>query len=124
MTDRVFASLIADLAERRLLDDTLVVVMGEFGRTPRLTTINGKLGRDHYPQAMCALVSGGGLRMGQVIGATSSRGEYPRERPLTPQDLLATVYQHLGIDHGHEFRDFTGRPIPILSVGQPIRELV
>jgi hypothetical protein len=72
---------------------------------------------------MSALVSGGGLQMGQVVGATSSRGEYPRERPLTPQDLLATVYQHLGIDSGHEFRDFTGRPIPILSAGQPIREL-
>ena len=72
---------------------------------------------------MCALVSGGGLRTGQVVGATSSRGEYPRERPLTPQDLLATAYQHLGIDPHHEFVDFSGRPIPILSGGRPIREL-
>jgi hypothetical protein len=72
---------------------------------------------------MCALASGGGLRMGQVIGATNSRGEFPRQRPLTPQDLLATVYRHLDIDGRHEFRDFSGRPIPILSGGQPIAEL-
>jgi uncharacterized protein (DUF1501 family) len=115
--------LIEDVHERGLDRDVLIVAMGEFGRTPRLTTLNGNIGRDHYPQAMCALVSGGGLRMGQVVGATSSRGEYPRERPLTPQDLLATIYQHLGIDPREEFNDFTGRPIPILSAGLPIREL-
>ncbi len=120
--DQALATLIDDVYDRGLDRDVLIVAMGEFGRTPRLTTLNGKLGRDHYPQAMCALVSGGGLHMGQVVGATSSRGEYPRERPLTPQDLLATIYQHLGIDAGHEFHDFTGRPIPILSTGHPIRE--
>ena len=121
--DQALSALIGDVYDRGLDRDILILALGEFGRTPRLTTLNGKMGRDHYPQAMCAMVSGGGLRMGQVIGATSSRGEYPRERPLTPQDLLATVYQHLDIDPGHEFHDFTGRPIPILSVGQPIREL-
>jgi hypothetical protein len=121
--DQALSTLIEDVYDRGLDRDVLILALGEFGRTPRLTTLNGKLGRDHYPQAMSALVSGGGLQMGQVVGATSSRGEYPRERPLTPQDLLATVYQHLGIDSGHEFRDFTGRPIPILSAGQPIREL-
>jgi len=121
--DQALSTLIEDVHDRGLDRDILILALGEFGRTPRLTTLNGKLGRDHYPQAMCALVSGGGLRMGQVIGATSSRGEYPRDRPLTPQDLLATVYQHLGIDHDYEFRDFTDRPIPILSVGQPIWEL-
>ena len=73
---------------------------------------------------MRALASGGGLRLGQVVGATNSRGEHPKERPLTPQDLLATVYRHLGIDARHEFRDFTGRPVPILSEGEPIAELV
>ena len=67
------------------------------------------------------LVSGGGLRMGQVIGATNRRGEHPVERPLTPKDLLATIYRHLGIDHRAEFRDLSGRPIPILSDGEPIR---
>ena len=61
---------------------------------------------------------------GQVVGSTNSRGEFPRERPLTPQDLLATSYRHLGIDSRHEFRDFGGRPVPILSGGQPIAELI
>ena len=93
-------------------------------RTPRLTYRNGCLGRDHWPDALCALVSGGGLRTGQVIGATTAKGERPKERPLTPQDLLATVYRHLGIDCRHEFNDFGGRPIPILGTGEAIRELV
>jgi hypothetical protein len=73
---------------------------------------------------MCALVSGGGLRTGQVVGATNARGEYPKERPLTPKDLLATIYRHLGIDHRQEFKDFNGRPVPILGEGQPIEELI
>jgi hypothetical protein len=73
---------------------------------------------------MSALVSGGGLQKGQIIGATNSRGEYPKDRPLTPQDLLATIYRHLGIDPRHEFPDFAGRPIPILPTGQPIDELL
>ena len=62
--------------------------------------------------------------MGQVVGATNRRGEYPAERPLTPKDLLATIYRHLGIDYRAEFHDFTGRPVPILSEGEPIRELI
>jgi hypothetical protein len=73
---------------------------------------------------MTALVSGGGLKMGQVIGATNSKAEYPAARPLTPKDLLATIYQHLGIDHRHAFIDPSGRPVPILSEGEPIAELV
>jgi hypothetical protein len=72
---------------------------------------------------MSALISGGGLRMGQVIGATNRWGEHPAERPLTPKDLLATIYHHLGVDYRAEFRDITGRPIAILSEGEPIREL-
>jgi Protein of unknown function (DUF1501) len=122
--DQALAALIDDIHQRGLDRDILVLALGEFGRTPRLSTNNGNLGRDHWPQAMCALAAGGGMRMGQVIGATNSRGEFPSERPLTPQDLLATAYHHLGIDSRHEFRDFSGRPIPILSSGQPIRELV
>jgi hypothetical protein len=121
--DQALSALIDDIHQRGLDRDILVLALGEFGRTPRVTFNSGRMGRDHWPQSMCALASGGGLRMGQVIGATNSRGEFPRERPLTPQDLLATVYQHLGIDRHHEFRDFTGRPIPILSGGQPIAEL-
>jgi hypothetical protein len=121
--DQALAALIEDIHQRGAADDILVLALGEFGRTPRVTTNSGNLGRDHWPQAMCALASGGGMRMGQVIGATNSRGEYPKERPLTPQDLLATVYHHLQLDWRHEFHDFTGRPIPILAGATPIREL-
>jgi len=70
-----------------------------------------------------ALVSGGGFPMGQVIGSTNARGEHPKERPLTPQDLLATIYRHLGIDYRATFQNFSGRPVPILGEGQPISEL-
>jgi hypothetical protein len=122
--DQALSALIEDLHQRGLERNVLVLALGEFGRTPRVSSNSGRLGRDHWPQAMCALVSGGGLRLGQVIGATSSRGEFPKERPLAPQDLLATVYHHLGIEPHQEFRDFTGRPIPILSGGEAITELV
>jgi hypothetical protein len=122
--DQALSALIDDIHQRGLDRDILVLALGEFGRTPRLSTNAGNLGRDHWPQAMCALASGGGMRTGQVIGATNSRGEFPSERPLTPQDLLATVYHHLGIDRRHEFRDFSGRPIAILGTGEAIRELV
>jgi hypothetical protein len=121
--DQALSALIEDVYERGLDRKILVVAMGEFGRTPRLGQANGCLGRDHWPDAMCALVSGGGLRMGQVVGSTTARGEYPKDRPLTPRDLLATMYRHLGIDPRQEFTDFTGRPIPILSEGEPIGEL-
>lgn len=122
--DQALSALIEDIHQRGLDRNILVLALGEFGRTPRVSTNSGQLGRDHWPQAMCALASGGGLRVGQVIGATNSRGEHPKERPLTPQDLLATVYHHLGIDPHHEFRDFSGRPIPILPGGKAIAELV
>src|SRR5262249_42189004 len=106
--------------------NVLVVVVGEFGRTPQLRTgpPDQAIGRDHWPDAYSALVSGGGLKMGQVVGSTNARGEYPNEQPVTPQDLLATIYRHLGIDIEHSFTDFTGRPIPVLGHGQPIRALI
>jgi len=119
--DRGVAALIRDLDQRGLLDSTLVVLLGEFGRTPK---VNKDAGRDHWPHAMSVLVSGGGWNMGQVIGATSSKAEYPVERPLTPQDLLATIYRHLGIDPNHEFLDFGGRPQRILYQGEAIQELM
>ena len=122
--DPALATLIDDIYTRGLDRKIVVVAMGEFGRTPRLSHAAGLQGRDHWPQAMSVLVSGGGWRMGQVIGATNSKAEYPSERPLTPQDLLATVYHHLGIDPQHEFIDFAGRPQRILYHGTPIRELV
>src|SRR3954466_12313136 len=122
--DQALSALIEDVYARGLERKVLIVAAGEFGRTPRLTHADGLIGRDHWPAAQSALVSGGGLRMGQVIGATNRRGEDPVERPLTPKDLLATIYRHLGIDHRAEFRDLSGRPIPILPEGEPIRELV
>lgn len=122
--DPALSALIEDIHLRGLDKKILVVAVGEFGRTPRVTTANACLGRDHWPQAQSALIAGGGLSMGQVIGATNSKAEFPAERPLHPQDLLATIYQHLGINYRHEFPDHSGRPIPVLPYGEPIRELV
>ncbi len=84
----------------------------------------GVPGRDHWGAAGCALVYGGGLHMGQVIGATNRHGEHPVQSPVRPQDLLATIYHVLGIDTRHEFLNLAGRPFPILPYGEPIRELV
>jgi len=99
-------------------------VMGEFGRTPRLSVNSTGVGRNHWPQAYSVMFSGGGLHTGQVVGATNSRAEYPVERPYTPKDVLATIYRHLGIDWTDSFVNHSGRPIHILPHGQPIQELV
>lgn len=122
--DQALSALIEDIYQRGVDQQIMVVVMGEFGRTPRLSHNAFGTGRDHWPDAYTALVSGGGLRMGQVIGATNSKAEYPTERPYTPQDLLSTVYRHLGIDTQQSFLDHAGRPIPILGDGAPIAELM
>ena len=128
--DQALTALITDLHDRGLDRNVLVIACGEFGRTPRVThaaTNFSKqigLGRDHWPNAFSALISGGGLRMGEVIGQTNSKSEYPSHDPVTPQDLLATVYRHLQIDYRHEFSDFSGRPVPILSTGKPIAQLI
>jgi hypothetical protein len=122
--DQAISTLVADLHERGLDRKVLLVVTGEFGRTPRISYFNGRPGRDHWPAAMSVLVSGGGLRMGQVIGSTNAKGEHPQERPLSPNDLWATVLAHLGIDHVHtSFPDHRGRPMPILPDGAPIAGL-
>jgi hypothetical protein len=125
--DRAVGALVEDLHERGLLDNVLIVVMGEFGRTPRIN--NGQPGipipgRDHWGSAISALLAGGGLRTGQVVGATNARAEHPVSRALRPADLLATVYHVLGIDTRQTFRDHTGRPISILDEGQPIAEVI
>lgn len=122
--DPALSALIDDLYARGLDEQILIVAVGEFGRSPRLNTNAGNIGRDHWPAAQSALLSGGGLRMGQVVGATNSKAEYPAERPLSPQDLLATIYRHLGIDHRGALSDFSGRPVHILPSGEPIRELI
>jgi hypothetical protein len=119
--DRAVAALVADLHDRGLAERVLVACYGEFGRTPR---INGTAGRDHWPGAMSVLLAGGGLKMGQVVGSTDARGEYPRTRELSPQDVLATMYHALGVDYRHVFHDAGGRPIPVLNEGKPIQELI
>ncbi len=129
--DRCVSALIEDLYDRGLDKKVMLIVTGEFGRTPRLNSTKGSQtgvdqpGRDHWPGAMSVLVSGGGLKMGQVVGSTNAKGEYPKDRPLTPMDLWATMFRHLGINYRDtSFPDFSGRPLPILPSGEPIRELI
>jgi len=119
--DLAVAALVDDLHDRGLSDDVLVMATGEFGRTPK---INKDAGRDHWPGAMSVLYAGGGLKMGQMIGTTNALAEYPTSKPYTPGCVLATMYHALGIDHKHAFYDQAQRPLPILSEGEPIRELV
>jgi hypothetical protein len=119
--DRAISALIEDIHERGLDKDVLVVSYGEFGRTPR---VNGTAGRDHWPGAMSVVFSGGGLKMGQMIGTTDARAEYPTSRACGPQDVLATMYRVLGIDYRQEFHDAARRPVAILNEGTPINELI
>jgi hypothetical protein len=120
--DHGITTLIDDVYARGLDQRTLVIVTGEFGRTPRLEFKDGKIGRDHWPYAMSVLVSGGRKR-GEVIGATDSIGARPSTRRYDPHDFLATVYSWLGIDPAQEFRDVAGRPVP-LTRGAAIQELL
>ena len=124
--DQAVAALIDDIFDRGLDKRILVVVTGEFGRTPKLRVgpPDNAIGRDHWPDAYSTLISGGGLRMGQVVGATNARAEYPTTAPVTPQDLLATIYRHLDIDPSHHFHDSLGKPVPILYGGEPVRALI
>lgn len=112
--DQAVTALVEDIYARGLDKRVMLVVTGEFGRP----------GRDHWPNAMSMLVCGGGMRTGQVIGSTNPKGEHPQDRQLSPNDLWATVYRHLGIDQHHAFIDHNGRPMPILPFGEPISELL
>jgi len=125
--DKALTALIEDLHDRGLTKKVLLVVTGEFGRSPMVSPagiIGGKHGREHWPGAMSVLVAGGGMQHGQVIGSTNAKGEHPVDRPLTPADLWATVYRHLGIDQNDTIDDHAGRPQLILPTGTPIRELI
>ncbi len=122
--DQVVSALITDLYERGLSDDVLLVVMGEMSHTPKLSNYQGQPGREHWAHAMSVLLSGGGLRMGQVVGSTNHKGEEPRTRPVSPGDLLATWYKYLGVPLDLSFADNTGRPVPLLNGGKPIEELL
>lgn len=122
--DQAVSALIEDLENRGMRDDVLVVVVGEFGRTPRVHVHKGCPGREHWGPAGCALVYGGGLQMGQIIGSTNDKGERPQDRPVSYQDLLATIYRAMGVNPDHTLINHAGRPVPILSTGQPITELI
>jgi hypothetical protein len=135
--DQAVTALIEDIYDRGLHKRVLVVVTGEFGRTPRISYVASsgggvasaptgtvQPGRDHWPQANSMLFAGGGIETGKVIGATDGRGEEVIERRVGPGDFLATIYRHLGIDAPNVMiPDFQGRPIPILNEGAPIAEL-
>jgi len=119
--DQGVAALITDLEARGLLDSTLVVMMGEFGRTPQ---INGSGGRDHHGRANCTLLAGAGLPRGFVLGRTDAKGDSPADRPVTPSDLAATFYTALGIDPEFKFNSLDGRPIRLVENGKPPKELL
>jgi len=127
--DATVGTLIEDLDDRGLLDSTIVLVMGEFGRTPRMnkTGVPGSdpvPGRDHWGNVMSVLVAGGGLAPGRVVGSSNSRGEVPKDRPLRPQDLAVTLYHQLGINPETTFLNRAGQPVKIGSNGEVIAELV
>ena len=126
--DQAVTALIDDIYQRGLDKRVLVIATGEFGRTPKVNMGRAATpkwpGRDHWPGAMSVMVSGGGWKMGQAIGSTTSKGEYPLDRKLDPNDFLATVYRFLGIDPEEAFLNQRGRPIPILPHGEPISELL
>jgi uncharacterized protein (DUF1501 family) len=119
--DQALSALITDLHDRGLADSTLLWCWGEFGRSPR---ISKNMGRDHWPQAMSVLISGGGIKPGIVVGTTNKKGEHPVDRALSPPDVLATVYRQLDIDTKRQFINAAGRPISILGSGEPISELL
>jgi len=129
--DRVIHGLLTDLSQRGLLDKVLVLCIGEFGRTPRMNDggnggpprSKGTPGRDHWGNAMSCLIAGGGVKGGQVVGSTDRLGERPKDRPLTPHDLHQTLYHVLGVDPKTSFLDHSGRPLPAVDGGEPIREL-
>ena len=130
--DQIVSALFNDLENRGLLEQTLVVVMGEFGRTPKMNDggnggpplSKGTPGRDHWGNAMSVLLGGGGIRGGQVIGSTDRLGMHPQSRPLRPGDVHHTIFRVLGVDGEQAFQDHTGRPIPAIDHGSVITELL
>src|SRR5262249_3916932 len=120
--DRAVGVFLDDLAERGLADKVLLVITGEFGRTPR---INGDAGRDHWGPLCTLALAGGGLKMGQVVGESSAKAEVPKTTPITPKDLMATIFHVLGIDPQTQYLDPSGRPMYLLPEGaKTIAELV
>ena len=125
--DRAFSALLEDLDQRGMLEETLVVAMGEFGRTPRLGEITSsagaaKNGRDHWPHCYTVFFAGGGIRGGTIYGASDKHGAYPADKPVTPEDIAATIYHAMGVDPETLVRDRFGRPHPV-ATGKPILDL-
>jgi hypothetical protein len=118
--DQSVAALLRTLQDRGLLETTAVIMTGEFGRTPK---INVRGGRDHWPRAMFVLMAGGGMRMGQVIGASDDKGMGPQSDAITPDNVAASLFKSLGIDHHKEYNTSTGRPVMIVRNGEPIPQL-
>ena len=123
--DRALSTLLQDLHDRGMLDSTLVIAMGEMGRTPKMGNPDFRYadGRDHWAGAMSVLMAGGGVRGGQVIGASDDQGAYPKERPVSPGDLVASVYHAFGIHPDDTVEEVGGRPRPVLESGSPVLEL-
>ena len=129
--DRLVSALFTDLAERGLLDKVLVLMCGEFSRTPKMNNGGnggpplsmGQPGRDHWGNSMCCLIGGGGVKGGRIVGSTDAKGETPKDQPLRPGDLHATLFHVLGVDQHLTTVDRSGRPIPAIAEGQVIREL-
>jgi hypothetical protein len=119
--DRAFSALVADLERRGMLDSTLVVMMGEMGRTPR---VNNQAGRDHWSQAQSVLFAGGGVKPGQVLGATDKQAAFPTADPVSVEDILRTVFHLMGIDTTKTYYTPLGRPVPIVNGGRIISDLV
>ncbi|MEI6233527.1 MAG: DUF1501 domain-containing protein [Planctomycetota bacterium] len=119
--DTAYAGLIEDLSRRGRLDNTMVLVWGEFGRTPR---INSGAGRDHWSNVFTTVMAGGGLKKGVVLGTSDARAEFPKERPVSPQDVLATMYDKLGINREKNYINEADRPVAILNYGTPIPEIM
>lgn len=131
IVDQMLASLITDLDERGILEKTMVLMCGEFGRTPKMNDggnggppgSQGTPGRDHWGNALAVFIAGGGVKGGRLIGSTDAKGERPKDHPLTPGDLHATVFNHLGVDPHIAFPDFAGRPTRIIEHGELISQL-
>ena len=120
-SDTILPALVDDLEQRGLLDSTLIYVMGEMGRSPK---VNAKAGRDHWPQCGFCLMMGGGIKGGIEYGTTDAIAAYPASNPVSPADIVATIYQQLGIDSHTMLPDRTGRPLPIAHGGQPIWDII
>ncbi len=119
--DHAVSAFLDDVRDRGMDQDVLLVITGEFGRTPR---VNGGAGRDHWAPLSTLALAGGGLRMGQAIGQSSERAEHPKTTPITPQDLMATVFHVLGMPQDLHYNDPSGRPTPMINGGKPIAELI